>query len=271
MNQVAVCIPTRNDKREPGTLGFPLVCLALQTWKDFAVYIRDEGDNDAFATPYFRLILTLLANQNIRVNYWRTRQRRGAGFARQSLFSAVRDEPWVLWLDDDMIIAPDALARLVSFADSHPRAGFVQGGKIELDPLRTYHNDINQLNRVHEDPAPIRLWFGDTACLLARAEALRQIDWSVLTRYQLDGLTGEDVSMSLMIAAKYEGWGLPDVLGWHLSPATERWLWEPPSDALQVELLKEKVDVEILRRALPHLASSIIRLTTEDESDGVLS
>ena len=57
----------------------------------------------------------------------------------------------------------------------------------------------------------------------------------------------------------------PQVLGWHLSPAVERWQWEPPSDALQVELLKDKVDAELLQRALPHLASSILRQSGLDD------
>lgn len=260
---IAVCIPTRQDKKELGSLSYPLMCLALQSYQDFSIYIRDEGQHDAYADRHFRLIVNLLAMKNINVHYWRTLERNGAGFARRSLFEAIQGEPYVLWLDDDMIIESDALSRLVEVMEPNPKIGFVQGSKCELDPFRTYHNDINILNKQNDGSELVQIWFGDTAFLLMRTEALCQIDWDILTRYQLDGLTGEDVSMSLMVAQNYEGWGMPEAQGWHLSPASERWLWEPPSDALQIELLRDKVDHAILCKALPHLAPFI----TNNEKD----
>lgn len=271
MKRIAVCIPTRQDQNEPGTLSYPLISLAFQSYHDFTIYIRDEGQRDAYADRQFRLVLNLLAMKGIDVRYWRTMERKGAGFARRSLFESVQhNEPYILWLDDDMLIEPDAVSRLIEVIESDPKRGFVQGTKCELDPFRTYHNDINVLNTQTDSSEPIQIWFGDTALLLMRTEALRQINWDILTRYQLDGLTGEDVSMSLMVAQNYEGWGVPNARGWHLSPALERWLWEPPSDALQIELLKNEVDAEILCKALPYLAPFIEKSpTSERMQDGI--
>jgi cellulose synthase/poly-beta-1,6-N-acetylglucosamine synthase-like glycosyltransferase len=257
MRSVAVCIPTRNDQNEPGKIHFPLVSLAMQTYQDFSVYIRDEGLRDIFADKNMRLILNLLEQKNIPIHYVRTQERKGAAFARRMLFETIQDEPLVLWLDDDMVVEPDVLTNLVSEIQSNQSVGFVQAVKQELDPFRKYHNDINVLNGEKSLPDKVKLCFGDTAILLVRAEALRSIDWDLVTRYQVDGLTGEDVTMSLLIAQHWDGVGINRAQCWHVSPSVERWNWEIHSDALQVELLKGQVDSDILRSALPHLARFI--------------
>ncbi len=257
MRSVAICIPTRNDQNEPGKIHFPLVSLAMQTYQDFTVYIRDEGLRDIFTDRNLRLILNLLDQKNIPVHYIRTLERRGAAFARRSLFESIQDEPFVLWLDDDMIIEPDVLQLLTSEIQTDPKIGFVQGVKKELDPFRKYNNDINLLNGEKNLHEKIKIYFGDTAILLMRSEALRTIDWDLVTRYQLDGLTGEDVTISLLVAQNWNGTGLNFARGWHVSPSIQRWNWEAHSDALQVELLNGQVDPAILRAALPHLTDFI--------------
>lgn len=257
MSSIAVCIPTRNDQNEPGKIHFPLVSLAMQTYQDFTIYIRDEGLKDIFTDKNLRLILNLLEHKQIPFYYNRTLERKGAAFARRSLFESIRDEAFVLWLDDDIVMEPNVIQDLVYEIQSNPSVGFVQGIKQELDPFRKYNNDINQLNGEKDLPQKIKLYFGDTAILLVRTEALRNIDWDLITRYQLDGLTGEDVSMSLLVAQNWNGVGIRNAQCWHVSPSVERWNWESHSDALQVELLKGQVDPEILRNALPHLANFI--------------
>lgn len=269
MSKIAVCIPTRNDQNLPGNLGYPLACLALQTFTDFTIYIRDEGKREAFADRQLALVVNLLATKGIDVRYWRTLDRRGVGYARNEVFAAVRDEPYVLWLDDDMIIESDVVAKLYESIHLHPEIGFVQGTKQEIDVFKGYVNDINRMNANCGEHELVRLWFGDAALLLVRTQALREIDWSVLLRYQLDGLTGEDVSMSLMIADRYEGWGVPEARGWHLSPAARRWQWEPHSDALQAEMLRGKVSRDVIAKAIPHLAPFLPREDGHDAGEPV--
>ena len=257
MSSLAICIPTRNDQNEPGKIHFPLMALAMQTYQDLTIYIRDEGLRDIFADRSIRLILNLLQQKNILVHYTRTQARRGVAFARRDLYEAIGGEPYVLWLDDDMIIEADSIQCLMSAIQRSPNIGFVQGTKKELDPFRKYVSDINVLNGKNPLSEPVRIYFGDCAFLLMRSKALQGIDWDLVTHYQIDGLAGEDVAMSLLVAQNWEGWGIPWAKGWHVSPATERWIWEPHSDVLQVELLKGQIDSEILRMALPHLAEFI--------------
>jgi len=90
-----------------------------------------------------------------------------------------------------------------------------------------------------------------------RVKALKSINWELITKYQVDGLGGEDVAMSLMVSQNWEGWGIPNARGWHVSPSVERWGWESHSDILQIELLRGQVDPGILRKALPHLSEFI--------------
>ena len=125
MKPIAVCIPTRKDQQTPGTLAIPLVCLALQSYMAFNLYIRDEGDRDAYADPSFRMVINLLAMKGVRVNYWRTRERKGAGFARRALFGSIRDEEYLFWLDDDMVIEPNVLEDLVRVIENDSNIGFV--------------------------------------------------------------------------------------------------------------------------------------------------
>ena len=257
MRSIAVCIPTRNDQNDTGKIYFPLVSLAMQTYQDFTIYIRDEGLRDIFADRNVRLVLNLLQHKNIVVNYLRTDERQGVAFARRDLYETIRGEPYLLWLDDDMIIEPDSLEHLVKSLKAHNKNGFVQGIKKELDPFRKYNNDINVLNGEEKIVDKLRIYFGDAAFLLMRSDALKNIDWDLITQYCVDGLGGEDVMMSLLVAQDWKGWGVPQAKGWHVSPAKERWNWEIHSDILQVEMLNGKVAPEILRQALPHLAEFI--------------
>lgn len=229
----------------------------MQTFLNFSVYIRDEGLRDIFADHSLRLVLNLLEHKNIPVHYIRTQERRGVAFARRELFGSIKEEPYLLWLDDDMVIEPTSVQCLMAEIEANDKVGFVQGVKKELDPFRKYINDINSLNGESALPDRIRIYFGDAAFLLMRTEALMSINWDIITKYQVDGLGGEDVAMSLMISQNWEGWGITTARGWHVSPSVERWGWELHSDVLQVELLRGQVSPEILRKVFPHLSNFI--------------
>jgi hypothetical protein len=130
----------------------------------------------------------------------------------------------------------------------------LQGSKLELDPQRIYANDINVLNHPSDQRDLVPLYFGDAAFLLVRREALSRVRWDIVTRFQQEGLAGEDVAISLMIADHYPCYGVPVATGYHLSLEKPRWRWEASSDVLQMELLRGVVSDETLKLALPHLA-----------------
>lgn len=251
---ITVTIPTRNDEPEKVRLAHVLQSLLLQDMDDFAIVIRDEGSSSAIDRREVRQFMDLLSRRGISVEYRRIGVPTGIAEARRDLAGYATSSPYLCFVDDDMCLAPDALSWLLATATAEPEVGFVQGTKIEADGNRVYWEDINQLNGREQPDEPVRLWFGDSALLLIRTAATDAVDWDVVTRYRLEGLTGEDVAISIMIADRYPCLGEPRAVGYHLSPPSFRWRWEPPSDLLQLELLRPLVRAETLQRAMPHLA-----------------
>lgn len=257
MAQIVVLIPTRSERAEDVRLDHVLHSLLFATFSDLRIVIRDEGAAGAFASRTVRQFADLLARRGVSVEYHRASAPGGVAVARQELVAALHGEPFACFVDDDMCLAPDALARLHGALAANPDWGFVQGQKIEADPTRTYWNDINTLRGSDPGAEPSPVWFGDGALMLLRTSALASVRWDVVTRYRLEGLPGEDVALSVMIADRHPCYALPAAIAYHLSPERGRWVWEAPSDLLQLELLRPHVSAETLRRALPHLAEFI--------------
>ena len=132
--------------------------------------------------------------------------------------------------------------------------GFVQGTKIELNGQRTYQNDINTLTTLADNGGVRPIVFGDAAFLLLNRAALRHVQWDVVTRFAAEGIAGEDVAMSLMIADHEPCFGATGAAGYHMSLDVPRWRWEIHSDLLQFELLRHVVSETTLLKAMPHLA-----------------
>jgi len=254
---LCICIPTCRDNIEASSLDSVMVGIANQTILPGTIYLRDEGNFECFKKSSTRMLWNLLSALGIKTIYLRSRARRGVANARKELADLIKDESYVLWLDDDMVMDYKTIEVLLDILESDPQTGFVQGQKIELNPLREYHNDINQLNGSNEDlhtVNPFPIYFGDAALLMMRCSAMKKhIDWATVTKYSMEGLAGEDVAMSLMIADKLPCLAVPKALGWHISPEKERWNWESSSDVLQIELLKGIVSDRTLELALPHL------------------
>ena len=257
MAQIAVLIPTRSDRPEDVHLDHVLHSLLFSTFSDLRIVVRDEGASPAFASRTVRQFVDLLARRGVRVEYHRAAASGGVAVARRELVGALREEAYACFVDDDMCLAPGAISRLHAALDPHPDRGFVQGRKIEADPSRTYLNDINTPSGPDPGGEEFRIWFGDAALLLLRTSVLTAVPWDVVTRYRLEGLPGEDVALSLLIADRYPCYAVPAAVAYHLSPQQSRWTWEAPSDLLQLELLRPHVSTETLRRALPHLAEQI--------------
>jgi hypothetical protein len=259
---LAVAIPTCSRQVDDIRIGYVLEALALQPpsafYDAFEVYIWDEGAVPMTANPWVQLALDLLVERGHLPTYLRRTPSRGVANARRGLLSAVPERhEQILLLDDDLLVMPGAISELLKTAETIGRYGFVQGAKIELDKRRKYQNDINQLTSLDANAAPQRLWFGDSAFLLVNRAALRHVRWDLVTRFAEDGLTGEDVAISLMIADREPCFGTAAAAGYHMSLSNPRWSWEIHSDVLQFELLREVVSAETLERAIPHLAKHL--------------
>ena len=273
---LAVAIPTCSSREEDIRIGYVLQALAMQPpspyYDALDVYIWDEGEVPMNVSSWVMLALDLLMQRGHSTTYLR-RPRSRARHARRGLISAIPEKhDRILLVDDDLLVMPGAISELLKAADTVGRFGFIQGTKIELDKRRKYQNDINQLTAFDANAEMQRLWFGDSAFLLVNRSALRHVRWDVVTRFAEEGLTGEDVAISIMIADNEPCFGVSSAAGYHMSLGVPRWKWEIHSDALQLELLRKVVSAETLQRAIPHLAKYLADPVgdefRDDSSDG---
>ena len=270
---LAIAIPTCAQSAADIRIGYVLQALALQSPSEqfdvLDIYIWDEGAIPMTMDRWVQLALDLLVRRGHRPTYLRRSPSRGVAQARKNLIEAIPSiHDRILLIDDDLIPAPGSLDALLNAASRLDTFGFLQGAKVELDASRTYHNDINSLTEDSDVESLTSLFFGDGAFLLLERSALRHVKWDIVTRFSEEGLPGEDVAMTLMIADREPCFGVPAAVGYHMSLAKPRWRWEVPSDILQFELLKEVVSAQTLERALPHLAKYVgLGRKSGDEND----
>ncbi len=110
MTRVDVLIPTYN---RVAALAVTLTSLTVQTAPDFGVFIADQTEGGGGAdSAEVRAPARLLRAQGHNVGITRRRPRRGMAEQRQFLLDQVT-APYALYLDDDLILEPDVIARMV--------------------------------------------------------------------------------------------------------------------------------------------------------------
>jgi glycosyltransferase involved in cell wall biosynthesis len=104
-----------NDERY---LPLALDALQRQSWRDFELVVLDDGSTDRSAdlveSYANRLPLTLLRAEH-----------RGRQLAKQASWNAVPPRELLLVLDSDVVLPPDALARMVALLDADPAVATV--------------------------------------------------------------------------------------------------------------------------------------------------
>jgi glycosyltransferase involved in cell wall biosynthesis len=144
---VDVLIPTY---RRRGALAMTLTALCAQTHRPLRVVISDQTDDDGVeAHPEVLAALRILRAQGIEVDVRTHLPRRGMAEQRQFLLDCCR-APYALYLDDDVVIEADLVARMVR-AIATARCGFVGSAVIGL----SYADDV----RPHQQA--IEWWDGD--------------------------------------------------------------------------------------------------------------
>lgn len=132
--RVSIVIPTRNRIEK---LRRALAAVDQQTFRDFDVWIVDDGSTDGTA-QYLRQGRLLedypgIPSIHVLVND----QPVGAAAARNQALDRARGE-LIAFLDDDDIWLPDYLKRQVANLDCHPNISASYAGHIEVDQLGQY-------------------------------------------------------------------------------------------------------------------------------------
>ncbi|MFN3885455.1 MAG: glycosyltransferase family 2 protein [Aquabacterium sp.] len=144
--QVDVLIPTRN---RPAALAVTLTSLMAQTAASLRIVVADQSDSSSLNAPELRAVIRLLRAQGRPLDWHGPRPRRGLAEQRSFLLGQAR-APHVLFLDDDVILEPDLVERLLA-AIRRARCGFVGSavhGLSHLHDERPHHEVIS--------------WWGDT-------------------------------------------------------------------------------------------------------------
>lgn len=238
---VDVLIPTCN---RPAALAVTLTSLLGQTWPALRIVVSDQGDDPAGpdGNATLRAVLRLLRARGRRVELHRHLPRRGLAEQRAFLLAQAQ-APQALFLDDDVILEPDLVERLVqalqqaacgfvgsavlglSYADDqrpHQQAIQFWDGTVEPERIRPdgpewarhhLHSAANLYHvqrRLGLDGRSQRLyrvaWVG--GCVLYDTAKLREAGgfdfWSRLPAEHC----GEDVLAQLRVMARHGGCGL---------------------------------------------------------------
>jgi GT2 family glycosyltransferase len=138
---VDVLIPTY---RRPAALAVTLTSLVGQTMRDFSVFVSDQTEDfDAARAPEVEAVMRVLRAHAHPVAASKHLPRRGMAEHRQHLLD-LATAPYVLFLDDDLILEPDIIERMVC-AIQRERCGFVGSAVIGLshvDDVRPHEQAI---------------------------------------------------------------------------------------------------------------------------------
>lgn len=139
MVDFTVAIPTYNGSKRLPQL---LEKLRSQTGTEhfsWDILVVDNNSSDGTA-DVIRHYQTNGADHTPLVNY-AFEKRQGAAFARVKAM-ATANSPWVGFLDDDVIPAPDWVAAAYAFSQKHPQAGAYGGqihGEFEIEPPENFN------------------------------------------------------------------------------------------------------------------------------------
>jgi glycosyltransferase involved in cell wall biosynthesis len=165
MATIDVLIPAYT---RPGALAATLTALVAQTFQDFRVVVSDQTEaSDLITAHEVVAVLRILRAQGNTAEVYKHLPRRGMAEQRQFLLDHAT-APYALFIDDDVILERDMLARLLK-AIHEENCGFVGSAVIGL----SYINDV----RLHQQQ--IEFWDGPV-----RPETIRP-DTPEWERYRL--------------------------------------------------------------------------------------
>jgi GT2 family glycosyltransferase len=127
---VDVLIPTY---RRPAALAVTLTSLVGQTLSGLRIIVSDQSEEPAMATGEVQAVMRVLRLLGHRVELHHHRPRRGMAEHRQFLLDQAR-APYALFLDDDLILESDLLARMLQVIRAEG-CGFVGSAVIGLSFL----------------------------------------------------------------------------------------------------------------------------------------
>jgi len=202
-SSVVVSIITPTFKRDPRVVSRCLDCVRLQTLQDIEQLVCSDGSNE-------QEVATLVGSLgDARITYQHTEGKKPGDFGnvvRSEMLKKARGE-FVLFLDDDNIILPHYLERMVRELRETPGTDFAVCRVVHFGPLK---EDVLGAPPKVITGIPVKLHHVDPLQILVRREAMLDIGWDTERGYLADGVTLE------RLGDKYKYVEVPEVLGFHM-------------------------------------------------------
>ena len=139
---VDVLIPTY---RRATALAVTLAGLAAQSHRPLRIVVSDQTEEEPLPsrTPEVDTVVRVMTSRGIEVERHRHLPRRGMAEHRASLLARAR-APFAMFLDDDVLVEPDLVGRLVG-AITREGCGFVGSGLVGLSYVGDVRPDEEQI------------------------------------------------------------------------------------------------------------------------------
>ena len=181
--KVTVITPTW--RRDPKIIRRAVDCMTLQTVADWEQLVCSNGPEEMEARG------AVESARDVRVRYRHLDEEQAEGdfgnSARKKMIEEARGE-YIMFLDDDNIILPTYIEKMVKCLDGNPSVGFAVCRIIHFGPLKE--------EAVGKPPAilvgePVKLHHIDPLQVMVRTELMQKVGWDTEKGYLSDGVTLE--------------------------------------------------------------------------------
>ena len=178
-----VTVVTPTYRRDPKVLSRAVGCMLMQTFRDWEQVVCSDGSDE----PDARRVVESAGDPRVRYEFTEGKKEGDFGnTVRQTVLGKARGE-FVLFLDDDNLILPQYLERMVAALDADEDAGFAVCRVMHFGPL---HESEGKAPKVLAGER-VELYHVDPLQVLVRTELMRSVGWDVEVGYLSDGVTLE--------------------------------------------------------------------------------
>ena len=234
--QTNILIPTYNSF---DTIPSTITSLSQQTINNFKLIIHDNSDYTIFEHPTIRRLITLLDKVEIKTLVHRDTRPMNHSRARYEAFQLIdADCTQVIYIDDDVILTPKTLSRLLQTKTKHKSKPFIQGVLYDSDNVRGLHDYeecvLTSYNYKKYNPRIYQYWRWDEDLILDLQDGSRLNTGLVLIDRKMMEAVGpfnwhkhvplcEDNTLGILLEQKY-GNGLlrTGALGYHIPAGGKR-------------------------------------------------
>jgi glycosyltransferase involved in cell wall biosynthesis len=199
MRKVGIITP--NYKREFKTVVKCINSVNKQTYKQWEHVICTDGEEDTSISAYVKS-----ANEQRRIYKWLPENTGKFGdFVRQRMIAESTCD-YLCFLDDDNILFPLYLEKMVQVLDANPEVAMVISQALHFGPFPDSYGEPPIVLEGYPKPGHI-----DTIQVMVRTKVIQKIQWRSKRAdgYFSDGYTYE------AIAEKHKWVSIPDVLSVH--------------------------------------------------------